>query len=153
MYRAVGSRHSLFILCVFRVTDSLLLVMCTMSSLSLFPSQALGLQTCPDGRPKVVDVLDCTGSGDVNTTTVVTPDKESGHLKGLSGRTLSLNSEWSNPSGKWRVGILQGYKVSPFCCRWRKLSVNFIAFSRPKGCARLNTFGRDSAVPGIQLGA
>ena len=74
---------------------------------------AVGLQTCPDGRPKVVDLVDCTGSGDVNTSTVVVPDEKTGELKGLSGRSLKLNPAWvtANTSNKWRVGILQGYKV------------------------------------------
>ena len=27
---------------------------------------AAGLQQCPDGRPKVIDVVDCSGSGDVH---------------------------------------------------------------------------------------
>jgi tripeptidyl-peptidase-2 len=83
---------------------------------------AVGLQTCPDGRPKVLDVVDCTGSGDVNTTTELTAEtaetasKGDGAdanvlLKGLSGRSLRLNASWTNPSGKWRVGILEGFKV------------------------------------------
>lgn len=49
------------------------------------------VQVCPDGRPKVVDIVDCTGSGDVDTSTVV---KEHAaqvvegvrEIKGLSGR-------------------------------------------------------------------
>lgn len=76
-------------------------------------AQALGLQTCPDGRPKVVDVLDCTGSGDVNTTSVIKPiaKDDPQTLKGLTGRALRINPTWVNPSGEWRAGVLQGYKV------------------------------------------
>lgn len=48
-------------------------------------------QVCPDGRPKVVDIVDCTGSGDVDTSTVIkggaVGNVEGIHeIKGLSGR-------------------------------------------------------------------
>lgn len=77
---------------------------------------AVGLQVCPDGRPKVLDVLDCTGSGDVNTETVAKPEKtEEGDaavvINGLTGRKLRLNPAWVNPSGEYRVGTLSGYRV------------------------------------------
>lgn len=31
---------------------------------------AAGLQVCPDGRPKVIDMVECSGSGDVDTRTI-----------------------------------------------------------------------------------
>lgn len=48
-------------------------------------------QVCPDGRPKVVDIVDCTGSGDVDTSTVIKGDAVNivegiRQIKGLSGR-------------------------------------------------------------------
>lgn len=51
------------------------------------------MQLCPDGRPKVVDIVDCTGSGDVDTSTVIKGDAVSTvegvhEIKGLSGRWI-----------------------------------------------------------------
>ncbi|MED5449106.1 MAG: hypothetical protein VYA62_12845, partial [Planctomycetota bacterium] len=49
---------------------------------------ATGLQKTSDGKLKVVDLIDGTGSGDVDTSTVQTIS--SGKVKGLTGRTLSI---------------------------------------------------------------
>lgn len=71
---------------------------------------AAGLQTTSDGKPKILDILDCTGSGDVDTSTVVKADKD-GFLKGASGRQLKLNEAWKNPSGEWRIGCKLAYEL------------------------------------------
>ena len=47
---------------------------------------------------QILDVLDGTGSGDVDTSTVVRPDDD-GCIMGLHDTQLRLNSEWANPSG------------------------------------------------------
>ena len=67
---------------------------------------AIGLQVTSDGKPKVVDIIDCTGSGDVCMKKELTADAE-GCLQGLSGRRLALPQAWQqrNPGGKYRVGI------------------------------------------------
>ncbi|KAF8379519.1 hypothetical protein HHK36_028957 [Tetracentron sinense] len=64
---------------------------------------AAGLQVTSDGKPKIIDVLDCTGSGDIDTSTVVKAD-EDGCISGASGALLVVNPSWKNPSGEWHVG-------------------------------------------------
>ncbi|KAK9724622.1 hypothetical protein RND81_05G087400 [Saponaria officinalis] len=71
---------------------------------------AAGLHVTSDGKPKVLDVLDCTGSGDVDTSTVVKAD-EHGHICGASGASLVVNPSWKNPSGEWHVGYKLVYDL------------------------------------------
>lgn len=71
-----------------------------------------GLQTTTDGKTKIVDVVDCTGSGDVDTTTVVRAD-EDGCLAGTNGNKLRVNPGWENPTGEWRVGAKSAYELFP----------------------------------------
>jgi len=72
---------------------------------------AVGLQTTIDGRPKVIDIVDATGSGDVDTSKVVKP--QDGKLTGLSGRTLTLDPKWKIPSGEVRIGMKNGFELYP----------------------------------------
>ena len=59
----------------------------------------------------MIDIIDCSGSGDVSMGTLLTPeisinDGVTTHtLKGITGRTLKLNPGWKNPSGQYRQGI------------------------------------------------
>lgn len=69
---------------------------------------AAGLQTTTDGKPKVIDMIDGTGSGDVDTSKVK-PVNDDGTVEGLSGRPLKLDPEWTKGSGKIRVGIKRAY--------------------------------------------
>lgn len=75
---------------------------------------APGLQTTPQGLPKIVDCVDCTGSGDVDTTTVV--KSENGVVTNPhTGRQLKFGSgdAWANPTGNWHVGMKQALQLYP----------------------------------------
>lgn len=71
---------------------------------------APALQKTSDGRPKVVDIVDATGSGDVR---MVDAAPENGEVKGLSGRTLKLNPDWKIRNGRIRIGMKPGYELFP----------------------------------------
>ena len=54
---------------------------------------APGLSTTSEGLPKVIDILDATGSGDVDTSVIGTPNEDA-QVEGLSGRRLQLDPAW-----------------------------------------------------------
>lgn len=72
---------------------------------------ALGL----DAPGKVVDVIDCTGAGDMPLKDV--PAAAKGDAIGLvspaTGRTLLASPSWPNPTGVWRVGTKRAYDLWP----------------------------------------
>ncbi|KAG0053104.1 tripeptidyl-peptidase II Tpp2 [Linnemannia elongata] len=77
---------------------------------------AAGLQVTSDGKPKIVDIVDCSGSGDIPTTTIVKPTENDDGIPvitGLTGRKLHLNKDWKNPSGEYRIGIKRAYDLFP----------------------------------------
>ena len=57
---------------------------------------------------QVIDVIDCSGSGDVKMYGPVAAETgtEGGasRLRAKSGRELLLNPAWKNPTGEWFVG-------------------------------------------------
>lgn len=75
--------------------------------------RAPGLQTTTDSKPKVVDLVDCTGSGDVDTSTTAAVSPE-GSLRGLSGRSLSVPKSWPPcPSGRYHLGLKAAFDLYP----------------------------------------
>lgn len=73
---------------------------------------APGLSTTSDGKPKIIDIVEASGSGDVEMSEAKALGSD-GTLAGPSGRALRPNAEWSNPSGLWRVGAKPGFEFFP----------------------------------------
>ena len=74
------------------------------------------------GERKILDLVDTTGSGDVDTSTVgTTGTSESRKIIGLSGRTLCIPDQWVNPTGKWHVGVKAAFQLFPNAIKSRIL--------------------------------
>jgi len=72
---------------------------------------APGLQTTSEGKPKIIDLVDASGSGDVDTSTV--REAKDGRLEGLSRRSLTVSPSWNNPSGRYHLGLKPGFELFP----------------------------------------
>ena len=80
-------------------TTLLFPVPCTVTlDMQLLLTHPMQMFECCIFAMQVIDVVDCTGSGDVDTSTV--QEAADGHLKGLYGRKLKLNPTWENPAGE-----------------------------------------------------
>jgi tripeptidyl-peptidase-2 len=74
---------------------------------------APGLSVTTTGANKVVDVVDASGSGDVDTSALRKADAQ-GRVVGLSGRQLQIPSHWMTPSsGEYRVGLKRAFDLYP----------------------------------------
>lgn len=72
---------------------------------------APGLQKTPTGQPKVIDMVDGTGSGDVDTS--ARRVAKDGVLQGLTGRFLKLNPAWTKENKQFRVGVKPAFELFP----------------------------------------
>ena len=79
---------------------------------------APGLATTTTGERKVIDLIDASGSGDVDTSTKSTPAAD-GTLPGLSGRPLTLPAGLVNPTGEFRLGLKPAAELFPTAPRSR----------------------------------
>ena len=73
---------------------------------------AIGLQTTSDGKPKVIDIIDCSGSGDVLMSDKVKATAD-GFVIGVGGKKLKINPSWTNPTGDYRYGIKRAFDLYP----------------------------------------
>ncbi|XP_061709211.1 tripeptidyl-peptidase 2-like [Cydia pomonella] len=73
---------------------------------------ASGLQVTSTGETKVIERFDCSGCGDVDTSTVIRKVVD-GCITGLTGRKLKIPDSWKNPLGEWRVGVLYPFSLYP----------------------------------------
>lgn len=73
---------------------------------------AAGMQKTSHGLPKVIDIVDATGSGDVQ---MEDPGEktEDGFYHGLSGRKLEFPEDWSDAIQDLRLGLKRGYDLFP----------------------------------------
>ncbi|XP_046586806.1 tripeptidyl-peptidase 2 isoform X1 [Neodiprion lecontei] len=78
---------------------------------------APGLQVTSDGKPKVIERFDCSGAGDVDTSTVV--QSTDGCITGLTGRKLKIPSNWHNPTGDYHIGVKNAFSLYPSKLRER----------------------------------
>ncbi|XP_075977565.1 tripeptidyl-peptidase II [Anticarsia gemmatalis] len=73
---------------------------------------AEGLKVTSTGETKVIERFDCSGCGDVDTSTIIKKVTD-GCITGLTGRKLKIPELWKNPTGVWRVGVLHPFSLYP----------------------------------------
>lgn len=71
-----------------------------------------GLSVTSDGHPKVIDIIDCSGSGDVTMNPPIAAESD-GTLKSYGCRILKINPKWKNPTGMYRVGMKRAFDIFP----------------------------------------
>lgn len=80
---------------------------------------AVGLTTTTTGEPKILDLIDCTGSGDVKLTSfkpeavLLNTEASVYEIEGFSGRKLKVPTAWAKTEGTWQLGIKRVYELWP----------------------------------------
>lgn len=95
---------------------------------------AVGLQLTSAGLPKVLDIVDCSGSGDVAMSDATVDGLG---IRTCDGRTLLPGAAWTNPSGRYKVGMKRAFELYPRGLRERVLEERRKAFMKAHGDAEL----------------
>ncbi|KAI9346620.1 subtilase family-domain-containing protein [Obelidium mucronatum] len=77
---------------------------------------AVGMQVTTTGQPKIVELIDCTGAGDVDmsATAAAASGEKTKTLRGLTGRTLAIPPHWPAPAGgEYRLGCIASARLFP----------------------------------------
>lgn len=80
---------------------------------------AIGLQKTTTGLPKILDLIDATGSGDVKLTQLpsdkvhLNAETSIYEMEGLSGRSLKIPTTWIKGEGTWQIGLKRVYELWP----------------------------------------
>lgn len=83
------------------------------------------LQRTSTGEPKILDLIDATGSGDVDMSCVrTTVSKQKRRIESLYGRVLRIPDDWCNPTGVWHVGVKSEYDFLPSAVKSRSKVCN-----------------------------
>ena len=78
------------------------------------------LQKTSHGERKILDLIDTTGDGDVDTSTIRTTTDTAGRkIKSLTGRLLNLPDSWNNPTGEWHIGAKPEFEFFPSAVKTR----------------------------------
>lgn len=67
-------------------------------------------QVTSTGLPKIIDILDTSGAGDIDTSAVAEIDSE-GFVQGLTGRKLKVNPSWHPEDNKCHLGVVKLFTV------------------------------------------
>ncbi|KAK4468441.1 hypothetical protein MN116_007647, partial [Schistosoma mekongi] len=93
--------------------------------------RASGLQMTPDGKPKIVDMIDASGSGDVKMKYKRFTNQENRVIETLTGRKVEIPSHWNPPDGIIRIGVKPASELFPKLLLQRLRSENRDNFWRP----------------------
>lgn len=74
---------------------------------------AAGLLKTSHGEPKVIDIIDCSGSGDILMNPPIPCNADGITLTSFGGRILKINSNWKNPTGMYRIGLKRAFEFFP----------------------------------------
>ncbi|XXQ35478.1 Tripeptidyl-peptidase II [Plasmodiophora brassicae] len=95
---------------------------------------AQGLQVTSRNRPKIIDLVDCTGAGDIRMAEVEPREPEPGFgfvVTGGTGRDLKIPKEWGHLGAKkFRVGFVHAYSLFPKSLVGEHRSKRFESFEK-----------------------